>query len=280
MKTYFLPFIIFVGVSISLLAAPPEQEVEIAAGTTYNGSISTTASDIIVLEGARVKGDIQTSTGDVYVEANARVKSVTSIHGDVFLDVGVTVDKKIVMTNGSLTIKENSALNDDVINENGDIRISGSTLKKDVINRHGGIILKNNTYVKGNVEILDRGQSPNLDPIEIYLGVGVYIKGDVKADDEDDLVELSIYQAEVKGDIENIEDPDDDDEDDEDDEDDDDEDEGDECGGRPAWSESQQYQSGDEVHLDGDIYEAKKNSQGKEPTESRNRRYWKDVGDC
>ena len=262
---------------------PPDAEVTVAPGSTYNHDITTDTGDIIVYSDARVKGTLESYSGDIYVEDGGRVAKIISVNGDVFLGEGVTVDNKITITNGSLRVKANSTLNGDVTTEYGDIRINGSYLKKSIKTRHGDIILKENTYVKKDIVILDRGQGNNLEPLEIYLGTGVYIDGNVSASDTDDLVELLIYGAEVDGQISEVNIINGDDEDDEDDDEDvnDDEDnEEDECGGRPAWSESVQYHTNDEVHMDGTAYEAKKDSKKKDPTNSKNSKYWIDLGDC
>ena len=91
------------------------------------------------------------------------------------------------------------------------------------------------------------------------------------------MVVLEIFGAEVNGDVDNIEVFDGDGDDDEDD---DDEEEDDECGGRSEWSKSVQYQTNDEVHMDGNAFRAKKASKKKDPTSSKNSKYWTDLGDC
>ena len=59
-----------------------------------------------------------------------------------------------------------------------------------------------------------------------------------------------------------------------------DEDEDDECGGRPEWDNSVRYEKNDEVHKDGTAYKSKKASKKKDPTKSKNSKYWIDLGDC
>ena len=278
MKLKYLNMVIIVlSFSILMGAPPPDDEFVVEPDDTYNGDITTDTGDIIVHAGARVKGVVESTSGDIYIEEGARVKGIISLNGDVFLEAGVTVDQSISVTFGSLRVKDNSTLNGDVETESGDIRISGTYLKKSITTRHGNIILKNNTYVKEDIVILDRGQGSNLEPLDIYLGTGVYIKGDISADDEDDMVVLEIFGAEVNGDVDNIEVFDGDGDDDEDD---DDEEEDDECGGRSEWSKSVQYQTNDEVHKDGTAYRAKKASKKKDPTSSKNSKYWTDLGDC
>lgn len=279
MKLKYLNMVIVI-LSISMLmgAPPPDDEVNIDADVTYNGNITTDTGDIILHAGSRVKGTIQSTSGDIYLEAGARAKKIISVNGDVFLETGSKVDQSITVTYGSLRVKDNSTLNGDVITESGDIRISGSYLKKSIKTRHGDIILKNNTYVKKDIIILDRGQGSNLESLDIYLGVGVHVEGDVSADDEDDNVTLEIFGGEVSGDIEDIEVVDGDGDDEDDDEDDDEEE--DECGGRSEWSKDITYQVNDEVHKDGTAYKSKKRSKKKDPTSSKNSKYWIDLGDC
>ena len=283
MKTRILFLLTTLFISMSLFGAPPpEDEVIILAGSTYNNNITTNTADITVLDGAHVKGHLETVSGDIYLENGSRVKSITTQSGDVFGEQGVTVDQNIETVSGSVTIKINSTINGEVETESGDIRITGSYLKKNIKTRHGDIVLKDNTYVKKDIVILDRGQGSDLSPLDIYLGTGVTVHGDVEAEDEDDLVVLEMFGGEVDGDIDEIEvigDSDDDEDDDEDDGDDEDEDDG-ECGGREEWSKSVNYQSNDEVHKDGTAYQAKKNSKGKDPTKSKNSKYWKSMGDC
>ncbi len=284
MKLKYLNMVILVLSFSILMGAPPDDEFVVEPDDTYNGDITTDTGDIIVHAGARVKGVVESTSGDIYIEEGARVKKIISLNGDVFLETGVTVDQSITVTYGSLRVKANSTLNGDIVTESGDIRINGSYLKKGITTRHGDIILKNNTYVKKDIEILDRGQSPNLEPLDIYLGVGVQINGDVSAADEDDRVVLEIFGGEVNGDVDDVQvvdgDGDDDEDEDEDDEDEEDEEEDDECGGRSEWSKSVQYQTNDEVHKDGTAYKAKKASKKKDPTSSKNSRYWTDLGDC
>ncbi|NQT62745.1 MAG: DUF4097 family beta strand repeat protein [Candidatus Marinimicrobia bacterium] len=284
MNMKYLTLVIMVlSISVLMGTPPPDAEVNIDPGATYNHDITTDTGDIIVHSGARVKGVIQSTYGDIYLENDARVKKIISINGDVFLEVGSTVDQTITITYGSLRVKDNSTLNGDVITESGDIRISGSYLKKSIKTRHGDIILKNNTYVKKDIVILDRGQSPDLEPLDIYLGMGVQINGNVSAEDEDDMVVLEMFGGEVNGDVDDVEVVDsdgDDEEEDDDDEDDDEDEEDEECGGRSEWSKSVQYQTNDEVHKDGTAYKAKKNSKKKDPTSSKNSKYWIDLGDC
>ncbi|MBL7026242.1 MAG: DUF4097 family beta strand repeat protein [Candidatus Marinimicrobia bacterium] len=276
MKLKYMTLVIMaLSIAILMGAPPPDAEVYVEAGSTYNHDITTDTGDIIVHSGARVKGVVQSTYGDIYLENDARVQKIISINGDVFLEAGSTVDQSITITYGSLRVKDNSTLNGNVITESGDIRISGSYLKKSIKTRHGDIILKNNTYVKKDIVILDRGQSPDLETLDIYLGTGVQINGDVSADDEDDMVVLEIFGGEVNGDVEDVEvvsgDGDDDDEDEDDDDD---------CGGRSEWSKSVQYHTNDEVQKDGTAYKAKKNSKKKDPTSSKNSKYWIDLGDC
>ena len=387
MKLNYLFFVsLILSISILSAAPPPEEDFTVAAGTTYSGNISTDTGDIIVYSGARVTGQVKSNAGDIFIEEGARVKKIISLNGDVFLDKGVTVDQSITMTYGSLYVKANSTLKGDVLTESGDINISGSYLSKSIKTRHGDIMLRDNTYVKKNIIVLDRGNTNNLESLEIYLGTGVEVNGDVEADDDDDLVLLAIFEAEVNGDIDNVtiigEEPPDDcggvaawvssqvyteghtvshashiwlagwwtqnqepgttgqngvwqdqgpcsgvnecggrpiwtssaifDTDDEAQHDglayrakwwtrgDDPSTSGqygpweylepcdgaggnveeDECGGLPAWSSSVQYKKNDEVHRNGTAYRAKKNSSGKDPSSSSNKKYWKDIGDC
>ena len=225
MKLKYLNMVAMVlSFSIIIGAPPPDAEFIVDPDVTYNGDITTDTGDIVVHSGARVKGVIESTSGDIYIEEDARVKKIISLYGDVFIETGVTVDQSITVTYGSLRVKDNSTLNGDVETESGDIRINGSYLKKGITTRHGDIILKNNTYVKGDINILDRGRSSDLEPLDIYLGTGVYIQGDISADDEDDLVELVIYGSEVNGDIDNVTMGE--------------EEEEDNCGDRPVWTDS------------------------------------------
>ena len=265
MKLRYLYMVMMVlSISILMGAPPPDDEVNIDADVTYNGDITTDTGDIILHPGSRVKGTIQSTSGDIYLEEGARAKKIISVNGDVFLETGATVDQSITVTYGSLRVKENSTLNGDVITESGDIRISGSYLKKSIITRHGDIILKNNTYIKEDIEVLDRGQGSSLEPLDIYIGTGVHIEGDVTSEDEDDLVVLEIFGGEVNGNIEDVEVVEDDDG----------------CAGLEEWSKDVQYQTDDEVQKKGTAYKAKKSSKKKDPTKSKNSKYWDEIGDC
>ncbi len=269
-------------VSILMAAPPPDGEVTVEAGTTYNGNISTDTGDITVFAGARVKGTVESNSGDIIIEDDARVKKIIALNGDVFIEEGVTVDQSITLTNGDLRVKANSTLNGDVINSSGDIRIYDSYLKKSIKNRHGDVILKGNTYVKKDIIILDRGNTSGLQALEIYLGTGVEVNGDVTADNSSDLVELEVFGADINGDIDNITVLGEGDEDDEDggDEEDEEDEEDVYCGGRTEWSKNTQYYTNDEVYREGKAYRAKKNSKKKDPKKSKNAKYWTNLGDC
>ena len=270
MKWQFLNFgIVFLVTTTLMGTPPPEADFTVNPGSTYNGNIITDTGDILVFRGARVKGKVQSTSGDIYIENDARVKKIIALNGDVFLDEGVTVDQSIRLTNGSLRVKANSTIKGNVITEFGDIRISGSTLKKNIRTRHGDIILKDNTYVKKDIIILDRGNTNNLEPLEIYLGMGVEVNGDVQADDEDDLVELEMFNADVNGDIDNVSMNDDDEEEDEDD-----------CGGRPTWTASTTYVRNDQVAHEGEAYRARKRTTGYAPTDPGRKNPWRSLGPC
>ena len=266
MKLKYLALFVFIG---ALMGTPlPDAEVFIEAGTTYNGNITTLTGDITVNSGARVNGILTSTSGDIYIEDGARVKKIIAVNGDVFLDVGVTVDQSLTVTYGSLRAKSNCTLNGDVLTESGDIRISGSYLKKSIKTRHGDIILKDNTYVKKDIIILDRGNSNDLEPLEIYLGAGVEINGDVEAEDDDQLVELVLFDAEVNGNIENITVAEDE------------EDDNDDCGDRPTWTSSEKYKKNDQVQHEGEVYKAKKNTKNYNPTKSGKKNPWNHLGSC
>jgi len=274
MKLNYLFFVsLFLFISILSAAPPPEEDFTVAAGTSYSGNISTDTGDIIVYTGARVTGQVKSNSGDIFIEEDARVKKIISLNGDVFLDEGVTVDQSITLTYGSLYVKANSTLKGDIITESGDISISGSYLSKSIKTRHGDIMLRDNTYVKKDIVILDRGNTTNLEPLEIYLGAGVEINGDVEADDDDDLVELVMFGGDVNGDIDNITINEDEEEDEEEEEEDD-------CGGRPEWDSSVSYSKNDIVHYEGEIYKAKKSSTGYDPTASGKKNPWQSQGSC
>ncbi len=265
MKKLTLIICILVFMSIALLGTPlPDDEVTVAAGSSYNGNIVTTTADIIVFEGARVNGKVSTGSGDIYIESNARVKKVKSTSGDISIDEGVTVDQTIENTDGSIRIKKNSIIKGDITTETGDIRVDGSTIKKSIKTRHGDVILKVGTYVKKNIQIFDRGHGENLETLDIYLGKDVRVGGNVTASNDNDQVELQLFGGEVDGDIRRInviEDEDDDD-----------------CGGREEWQRLESYTAGDEVSYKERAYRAKRNTRGTIPAFSRWQ--WKDLGSC
>ena len=265
-------FILFLAMLVCMVSQAIGDDVTVASGTTYNGNITTDTGDITVFPGARVKGNVASTSGDIYIEDGARVKKIISLNGDVFLKTNVTVDQTITLTYGSLFVDDNCVLKGDVENEYGDIRISGSQLNKKIITRHGDVILQNNTYVKKDIEILDRGNTSGLQPLDIYLGTGVVVDGDIEADDEDDLVELTMFGGEVDGDIDNVTvtGDDQDEEEEEDDEDD--------CGGRPLWSSSVNYNKNDQVQYEGGVYKAKKKSKNKNPASKKS--HWTYLGSC
>ncbi|MBC8376173.1 MAG: hypothetical protein H8E26_08995 [FCB group bacterium] len=204
MKLKYLNMVIMV-LSFSILnGAPPPEEITVAEGTTYNSSITTTDIDVVVYPAARVIGDIETTSGDVHLSENSRVKRIITSSGNVFLDKGSKVDQTITTDGGTIRVREGATANGNVITETGDIRGTGAIFKKDVRNRHGDIMLKTGTYVKGNVEILNRGHGDDLPPVEIYLGQGVYVKGKVTAQHVGDNVDLVMNGAEVNGQINKV----------------------------------------------------------------------------
>jgi cytoskeletal protein CcmA (bactofilin family) len=263
---------------LGLNGGPPPNDIIIEAGSTYNNDITTTTSDIIVLNGAEVKGDLETTYGDVYLEESARADKITTINGNVYLDKNSQVDKTINTQNGTIRVRESATVKGNITTEWGDIRGDGAIFNKNISTRHGHISLKAGSYVKGNVSILNRGHGNDLPVVEIYLGEDVYVKGKVTASHVGDNVDLYMWNAEVDGQINKVNVVDGEDEEEEDEEDDEGEDN--ECGGRPEWSKDVQYQTNDEVHKDGTAYRAKKNSKKKDPTNSKNNKYWIDLGDC
>jgi hypothetical protein len=277
MEKKFLALLIVV-MSISILTgAPPNNDFIVAAGTTYNGDIQTTDQDVIILIGATVDGDVETTSGDIYLEENARVEEkVSTSSGNVYLDVGSRVDKTIDTQSGTIRVRQNATVNGNVTTEYGDIKGEGAIFNKNVKTRHGHISLKAGTYVDGDVSILDRGHGSGLPLVEIYLGEGVYIDGKVTASHVGDNVDLSMWQAEVNGQIDKVNVVGGDDGEDEEDE----EGQGGDCGGRPEWSNSVQYHTNDEVHKDGNAYQAKKASKKKDPTIAKNSKYWTNLGGC
>ncbi|MCF7826916.1 MAG: DUF4097 domain-containing protein [Candidatus Marinimicrobia bacterium] len=279
MRIKIFGFILLLIAGPGLMGAPPPENITVAAGTTYENDISTTINDIIIMNGAEVKGDLETTTGDIYLEANARVDKITTVSGNIYLDTGSQVDKTIDTESGTLRAREGSTIKGDVTTETGDVRADGATFEKDIRSRHGHISLKAGTHVDGDISILNRGHDANLPVVEIYLGEGVYVGGKVTASHVDDHVDLNMYEAQVDGQIDKVT-MIGDDQDNEDDEDGDGEEQDGECGGRSAWSKSIQYHANDEVYKDGNAYKAKKTSTKKDPTSSKNSKYWTDLGDC
>jgi len=277
MRIKIFGFIMLLIAGPGLIGAPPPENITVAAGTTYNHDISTTINDIIVLQGAEVEGDLETTTGDIYLEENARVDKITTISGNIYLDTDSQVDKTIDTESGTLRAREGSTIKGNVTTETGDVRADGATFEKDISTRHGHISLKAGTLVEGDISILNRGHDSSLPVVEIYLGQGVIVQGKVTASHVDDNVDLDMYEAEVNGQIDKVNMVGDDNQSDEDD---DEEDQGGDCGGRSEWSSSQQYYSNDEVHKDGNAYQAKKKSKGKDPTSSKNSKYWTYLGEC
>jgi cytoskeletal protein CcmA (bactofilin family) len=202
LKTFNLTLIVIL--SMTLMGAQLPGELTVAAGTIYNDDITASNIDVVIYPGARVKGDVETTTGDIHLADNARVKRIITISGNVFLDKGSKVDQTIRTESGTIRVREGATATGNVITETGDIRGTGATFNKDVRNRHGNIILKTGTYVKGNVEILNRGHGDDLHPVEIYLGQGVYVKGKVTAQHTGDNVDLVINGAEVNGKINKV----------------------------------------------------------------------------
>ncbi len=277
MKIKFLTLVILVLSIAVLMATPPNNDFIVAAGTTYDGDIETTNQDVIILSGATVDGDIETTSGDVYLEENAKVEEkITTLSGNVYLDVGSQVDKTIDTQSGTIRVRQNATVKGNITTESGDIKGEGAIFDKNISTRHGHISLKVGSHVNGNVSILNRGHGNDLPVVEIYLGEDVYIDGKVIASHVGDNVDLYMWGAEVNGEIDKVNVVGGEDEEDEDD----DEDQGGECGGRPEWSNSVQYQTNDEVHKDGNAYQAKKASKKKDPTKSKNSKYWRDLGDC
>ncbi len=202
LKTFNLTLIVIL--SMALMGAQLPGEITVAEGTTYNGAITTTSDDVVIFPDARVKGDVETTTGDIHLAENARVKRIITISGNVFLDKGSKVDQTITTESGTIRVSEGATASGNVITETGDIRGIGAIFNKDVRNLHGDIILKTGTYVKGNVEILNRGHGDDLHVVEIYLGEGVYVKGKVTASHVDDNVDLVMNGAEVNGKINKV----------------------------------------------------------------------------
>ena len=171
-------------------------DVTVAEGSTYNGSIQTTSGDITVYENARVKQNITTTNGDIYLEAGSRAKEVTTTNGDIFIAENVTIDKSVGSVNGSIFIESGTSIKNDVISLSGDIRINGAQVKKNVKIRDGSLIMNDGAVIKKKVEVLDRGgnsgNSANLEIVEIYVGYECVIKGDIKVDSHWDNVELEI----------------------------------------------------------------------------------------
>jgi len=269
-KTFSLILVMAIG--LTLIGAPPPEDITVAAGTTYNNDITASSSDIIILNGAEVKGDLETTTGDIYLEENARADKITTVSGNIYLDKGSQADKDIDTESGTVRVREGARLKGNVTTETGDIRSNGATFDKDIRTRHGYISLKAGTYVDGDVSILNRGHGSNLSVVEIYLGEGVYVNGKVTASHVDDNVNLDMYKAEVDGKIDKVTMVGDDD-DDEDEVDDD-------CGGRPEWNSSVSYNKNDEVRYEGNAYKASKKAKGYEPSSSNRKNLWQYLGSC
>jgi len=204
MTAKMLKLTITVLFSLTLLRAQLPGEIIVASGTTHNNDISAYNMDVVVYPGARVKGDVETTTGDIHLAENARVKRIYTVSGNVFLEKGSKVDQTITTESGTIRIRENATASGNVITETGDIRGTGAMFKKDVRNRHGNITLKTGSYVKGNVEFLNRGHGDDLHPVEIYLGQNVYIKGKVSAQHTGDNVDLVLNGAVVNGQIKKV----------------------------------------------------------------------------
>ena len=157
--------VILTACCLILAGCGVNKSIHIADGETVDGGQSTVNGSVHIGAGCEVRGTCQTVNGKVTVGTGSKVGGLRTVNGSVTIANDVAVDDDVGTVNGSIRLAENVLVDGDVGAVNGSIACgSGSTITDDVSTVNGSIHLArtevggNLTTVNGSVELTDHSR--------------------------------------------------------------------------------------------------------------------------
>ena len=171
------------------------------------GSLNSVNGSILIGSRCDIHGNCHTVNGRIEVGEDSRVKGLKTVNGRIELDARVVAEGDLETVNGAIRCRQGTTVDGDVTTINGDINLQGAAVDEDLSTINGDITLQAKSLVRG--DILIRGQrrwNESAHSLEIRIGEGSVVKGDIRVRDSDRRVRVILESGgTVLGRIENAE---------------------------------------------------------------------------
>lgn len=203
--------LVILGAVLSLLvlgscSSSINSSLEVADGETKKGSLSTINGSVTVGKGCVVDGSCRSVNGNVAIGDGSRVRRLSTVNGAIECGRDVTIDTSIETVNGSVSLEAGSRVDGGIETINGGIELVHASVAHDIRTVNGWVRLAENSVVGGDLIVVRKRGTNRRRPLDIELGGGSVIEGDIIV--EDPSIEVRVLLSggsEVRGRVENAE---------------------------------------------------------------------------
>jgi hypothetical protein len=167
-------------------------------GTTRSSGIRTVNGSVRVGSDCKIGGECRTVNGRVELGDRSSSGSLHTVNGRVEVGARCEVDGDVTTVNGSVTCGPETQVEADVTTVNGTIRLSGTRVGRNVELVNGDVLLEDGAVVAGDIVISGSG---NESDVEIRIGPGSVVEGDVRARASREVRVILVGDGEVRGEI-------------------------------------------------------------------------------
>jgi DUF4097 and DUF4098 domain-containing protein YvlB len=161
----------------------------LAVASAAAGEFSKVNGSVEVAAGHKVNDDVSTVNGSVSIGDGAAVDDASTVNGSIHLGPRASA-RELSAVNGRLTLDQDSTVNGEVSNVNGDIRIAGAHVSGNIQTYNGDIDVSVNSRIDGDI-IVKKSTSSWFSFHEkaprIVIGPGAIVKGTMRFEREVEL---------------------------------------------------------------------------------------------
>lgn len=153
--------------------------IEVAEGTTHDGSVQTVNGPITVQKGARVDGSARSVNGSVKVAEEATAQRVRNVNGAIRLGRKARVENSVQTINGDVEAASGAVIGGDVESVNGDVRLTGATVEGGVSVVTASVTLEEGAVVRQDITVDQEDADSDTPGVTITLRGGSVVEGGI-----------------------------------------------------------------------------------------------------